>query len=121
MTTAMATMATVEAARIICGSYPAACSLKTRARTRERCRPSIRRPGRPGRRGPRSPSGDIPAHWCRRRLYALSVDVRPPPYPEYRTQWERPTYEYRVVLWEQPELEDGDPEDIDPEMIGWGR
>jgi hypothetical protein len=49
------------------------------------------------------------------------VDVRPPPYPEYRTQWERPTYEYRVVLWEQPELEDGDPEDIDPEMIGWGR
>jgi hypothetical protein len=29
MTTAIATMATVEAARIICGSYPAASSLKT--------------------------------------------------------------------------------------------
>ena len=48
------------------------------------------------------------------------MDVRPPPYPEYRTQWERPASEYRVVLWEQPELEDGDSEDIDPELIGWG-
>jgi hypothetical protein len=48
------------------------------------------------------------------------VDVKPPPYPEYRTQWERPTHEYRVVIWEQPALEEGDPDDIDPETIGWG-
>jgi hypothetical protein len=48
------------------------------------------------------------------------VDVRPPPYPEYPTQRERPTHEYRVVIWEQPALEKSDLQDIEPEMIGWG-
>jgi hypothetical protein len=43
------------------------------------------------------------------------VEVKPPPYPEHRTQWELPTHEYRVVIWEQPEMEG-----IDPESIGWG-
>ncbi len=43
------------------------------------------------------------------------MEVKPPPYPEYREQWEAPTYEYRVVLWEQPEMEG-----IDPDSTGWG-
>jgi hypothetical protein len=43
------------------------------------------------------------------------VEAKPPPYPEYREQWEQPTFEYRVVLWEQPEIGD-----TDPEIIGWG-
>ena len=43
------------------------------------------------------------------------MEAKPPPYPEYRTQWAQPTFEYRVVLWEQPEIEN-----VDPETIGWG-
>lgn len=43
------------------------------------------------------------------------MEAKPPPYPEYREQWEQPTFEYRVVLWEQPVIED-----TDPEIIGWG-
>ena len=41
--------------------------------------------------------------------------MKPPPYPAYREQWTEPTSEYRVVLWEQPEMED-----TDAELIGWG-
>jgi hypothetical protein len=69
MTTEMATMATVEAARIICGSYPAACSLKTRDRTPARCRPRFDGPAGPAAEGRPAPSGDIPAHWPRRDGY----------------------------------------------------
>jgi hypothetical protein len=43
------------------------------------------------------------------------VEAKPPPYPEYREHQTEPTSEYRVVLWEQPEMED-----TDPESIGWG-
>ena len=43
------------------------------------------------------------------------MEVKPPPYPESGVQWEAPTHEYRVVLWEQPEMED-----TDPDLIGWG-
>ena len=43
------------------------------------------------------------------------VEAKPPPYPEYREHQTEPTSEYRVVLWEQPEMED-----TDPDSIGWG-
>ena len=43
------------------------------------------------------------------------MEAKPPPYPDYREQQREPTSEYRVVLWEQPELEGAE-----PEMIGWG-
>jgi hypothetical protein len=43
------------------------------------------------------------------------VEAKPPPYPDYREQQTEPTSEYRVVLWEQPEMEG-----TEPERIGWG-
>jgi hypothetical protein len=50
------------------------------------------------------------------------MEVKPPPDPDVRREREDVATEYRVVLWEQPEMVDIDPEmaDIDPEMIGWG-
>ena len=44
------------------------------------------------------------------------MEAKPPPYPDYREQQRtEPTSEYRVVLWEQPEMEG-----TEPELIGWG-
>ena len=43
------------------------------------------------------------------------MDVRQPPYPEYKVQWSGVTGEYRVTIWEQPEIPD-----VDPTKIGWG-
>jgi hypothetical protein len=43
------------------------------------------------------------------------MDVKPPPYPDFKTQSTEPTVEYRVTIWEQPEME-GVPDD----QIGWG-
>jgi|SRR5471032_3661792 len=43
------------------------------------------------------------------------MDVQPSPYPEYKVQWSRVTSEYRVTIWEQPEVPD-----VDPTQIGWG-
>ncbi len=48
-------------------------------------------------------------------VYALGVEEKSAPYPEYKVQWSAVTSEYRVVLWEQPEMED-----IDPAELGWG-
>ena len=41
------------------------------------------------------------------------MEAKPPPYAEHRQQRTTPTREYRVVLWEQPEMYD-----VDPEVIG---
>ncbi len=43
------------------------------------------------------------------------MDAQPSPYPEYKVHWSGVTSEYRVTIWEQPELPD-----VDPEQIGWG-
>jgi hypothetical protein len=43
------------------------------------------------------------------------MDAQPSPYPEYKVQWSGVTSEYRVTIWEQPELSD-----VDPEHVGWG-
>lgn len=42
------------------------------------------------------------------------MEEKPPPdmYREHRSE---PTHEYRVVLWEQPEIDD-----VEPELSGWG-
>ena len=43
------------------------------------------------------------------------MEVKPPPDPRDRREREDVATEYRVVLWEQPEMAN-----IDPEKIGWG-
>lgn len=43
------------------------------------------------------------------------MHVKAAPYPDYKTQWIEPTMEYRVTIWEQPEMED-----VPPDTIGWG-
>jgi hypothetical protein len=45
------------------------------------------------------------------------MEVRPPPYPEYREQGAVPTREYRVVFWQHqlpPPVGD-----VPPEQMGW--
>jgi hypothetical protein len=42
------------------------------------------------------------------------MNVKPPP-DEFKTQHTEPTTEYRVTIWEQPEMED-----VPVEQIGWG-
>ena len=41
--------------------------------------------------------------------------MKPPPWPEFKEQWTSPTSEYRVTIWEQPEMED-----VEAAKIGWG-
>ena len=43
------------------------------------------------------------------------MEAKPPPYPEFKEQWTAPTTEYRVAIWEQPVMEN-----VEPESIGWG-
>ena len=43
------------------------------------------------------------------------MDVKPSPYPEYKVQCSNVASDYRVTIWEQPELAD-----VDPARIGWG-
>jgi hypothetical protein len=43
------------------------------------------------------------------------METKPPPTPEYHEQWTAATTEYRVTIWEQPEMEN-----VEPELIGWG-
>jgi hypothetical protein len=43
------------------------------------------------------------------------VNVKPAPLPTERTERIDPAHEYRVILWEQPEMEG-----VEPERIGWG-
>lgn len=43
------------------------------------------------------------------------MDVQPRPYPEYKVQWSGVTREYRVTIWEQPEMPG-----VDPSQIAWG-
>jgi hypothetical protein len=43
------------------------------------------------------------------------MEVKPPPWPGFKGHWTAPTSEYRVTIWEQPEMND-----IEAEMIGWG-
>lgn len=50
-------------------------------------------------------------------IYAHAVDVRPPPFPEYREQRVVPTREYRVVFWQHqlpPECSN-----VSSEVMGW--
>jgi hypothetical protein len=57
----------------------------------------------------------MPAHPT---IYALTVDIREPPYPEYRTQEDiRACRDYRVVFWQHqlPPAGSG----IAPEEMGW--
>ncbi|MGZ8694622.1 MAG: hypothetical protein ACXWYS_04205 [Gaiellaceae bacterium] len=43
------------------------------------------------------------------------MDVAAAPFPDYNVQWSAAATDYRVTIWEQPEM-DG----VDPELIGWG-
>ena len=43
------------------------------------------------------------------------MEVKPPPWPDFKEQWTQPTAEYRVTIWEQPEMED-----VPEDQIGWG-
>jgi hypothetical protein len=49
------------------------------------------------------------------RFYSLRVEVNPPPWPDFKEHWTAPASEYRVTIWEQPELQD-----VEADMIGWG-
>jgi hypothetical protein len=42
------------------------------------------------------------------------MEIRPPPYPEYKVQWSAPASEYRVTIWEQPDVAEFG------ELVGWG-
>jgi hypothetical protein len=43
------------------------------------------------------------------------MEVKPPPWPEFKSQRTEPTVEYRVTIWEQPVMED-----VPDDQIGWG-
>jgi hypothetical protein len=43
------------------------------------------------------------------------MEVQPPPWPDFKSQFTEPTTEYRVTIWEQPESDQ-----VPAEEIGWG-
>jgi hypothetical protein len=43
------------------------------------------------------------------------MEVKRPPWPEFKVHWTAPASEYRVTIWEQPQIND-----VEAEMIGWG-
>ena len=48
-------------------------------------------------------------------FYASGVNVKPPPWPDFKSHPTEPTVEYRVTIWEQPVMED-----VPDDQIGWG-